>query len=171
MAIDEFRKDFVRVPWGGTNLPLSYPGQPIAFEQIWFAGNHSDIGGSYPENESRLSDISLDWMTKFIEQEIPVEARVLINHEVLKLFPCSDGIMHDECMIGIGGTPLKWYPTDRDVPHDAILHSSVYERLEMTEVRNFVSTGQYRPATLRNHDKAKQYFEVPQVPTSQTSGG
>ena len=29
---------------------------------VWFAGNHSDIGGSYPEPESRLSDIALEWM-------------------------------------------------------------------------------------------------------------
>ena len=32
------------------------------FRQWWFAGNHSDIGGSYPETESRLSDIALEWM-------------------------------------------------------------------------------------------------------------
>ena len=32
------------------------------FVQLWFAGNHSDIGGSYPETESRLSDIALKWM-------------------------------------------------------------------------------------------------------------
>ena len=30
--------------------------------QRWFAGNHSDVGGSYPEPESRLSDIALRWM-------------------------------------------------------------------------------------------------------------
>ncbi|WP_430648637.1 phospholipase effector Tle1 domain-containing protein [Bradyrhizobium manausense] len=30
------------------------------FEQVWFAGNRSDIGGS----ESRLSDIALDWMSR-----------------------------------------------------------------------------------------------------------
>ncbi|MVT70069.1 hypothetical protein GPL21_33845 [Bradyrhizobium pachyrhizi] len=29
---------------------------------MWFAGNHSDVGGSYPESETRLSDISLGWM-------------------------------------------------------------------------------------------------------------
>ena len=67
MAIDEYRKDFARVRWGGHNLPPSYPGAPEAFQQIWFAGNHADIGGSYPENKSRLSDISLKWMVDFIE--------------------------------------------------------------------------------------------------------
>ncbi len=29
---------------------------------MWFAGNHSDVGGSYPESETRQSDISLGWM-------------------------------------------------------------------------------------------------------------
>jgi hypothetical protein len=46
----------------------------------------------------------------------------------------SEGMMHDECMVGIGGTPVHWYPTDRDVPVDAILHPSVYERLALPSV-------------------------------------
>jgi len=32
--------------------------------QVWFAGVHSDIGGSYPENESGLSKIALQWMVE-----------------------------------------------------------------------------------------------------------
>jgi len=58
MAIDEYRKDFARVKWGGSSLPPNRPGEPDVFEQIWFAGNHADIGGSYPETESRLSDVA-----------------------------------------------------------------------------------------------------------------
>ncbi|WP_420969397.1 phospholipase effector Tle1 domain-containing protein [Bradyrhizobium sp. B120] len=34
---------------------------------MWFAGSHSDVGGSYPENEARLSDISLCWMAHAAE--------------------------------------------------------------------------------------------------------
>lgn len=159
MAIDEYRKDFARVKWGGHNLPDSRPGEPEAFQQIWFAGNHADIGGSYPENESRLSDITLKWMVDFIQSKLPLEAQVQIDQRVLVLYPSADGMMHDECMVGIGGTPLKWYPADREVPHDAILHPTVYERLQMQAVRNFTSYGKYRPMPLRNHDKAKEYFE------------
>lgn len=35
-------------------------------KQVWFAGSHSDIGGSYkPENDGTLlSDIPLSWMIK-----------------------------------------------------------------------------------------------------------
>ena len=72
MVIDEYRKSFVRVPWGGTGtFPKEREGEPFPFEQVWFAGNHADIGGSYPENESRLSDIALKWMAEFVSEKLP----------------------------------------------------------------------------------------------------
>jgi uncharacterized protein (DUF2235 family) len=41
-------------------------GMPSKSEQdvseVWFAGVHSDVGGSYPESESQLSKITLRWM-------------------------------------------------------------------------------------------------------------
>jgi uncharacterized protein (DUF2235 family) len=66
LSIDENRADFARVEWGsskntGPSRPDSYPDW---LDQIWFAGVHSDIGGSYAENESRLSDIALEWMVQ-----------------------------------------------------------------------------------------------------------
>ena len=69
MSIDENRADFARVPWGSTQnkgppRPDSYPDW---LDQIWFAGVHSDIGGSYSENESRLSDVALEWMVHAAE--------------------------------------------------------------------------------------------------------
>ena len=134
--------------------------EPEQFEQIWFAGNHADIGGSYPENESRLSDITLSWMIDFVTDKIPEANRVLVNPELLELYPSSDGMMHDECMVGIAGTDLKWKRTVRDVPHDSVLHATVYERLAMSTVRNFTSYSPYRPAALRNHDEAKVYYNA-----------
>ena len=35
-------------------------GQDI--QQVWFAGVHSDVGGSYPERSSGLSKVTLEWM-------------------------------------------------------------------------------------------------------------
>jgi uncharacterized protein (DUF2235 family) len=159
MAIDEYRKDFVRVQWGGSGtIPDPRPGEPFPFEQVWFAGNHADIGGSYPENESRLSDIPLKWMADFVELELPPEGRVQVNRERLNCFPEIDGMMHDECMVGIAGSELRWPHGEREVPMEATLHPTVYERLKMPSVRNFVGYGKYRPASLRNHAKAKAYF-------------
>src|SRR3954453_13858966 len=92
----------------GTVLEPDRKDEPEQFGQIWFAGNHADIGGSYPENESRLSDITLDWMVDFISKKIPEAARVIVDPDLLKLYPSSDGMMHDECMVGMAGTSIKW---------------------------------------------------------------
>jgi hypothetical protein len=56
ISIDErrafFRQNLVHEP--------AHPNQNV--KQVWFAGVHSDVGGSYPEAESGLSKISLRWM-------------------------------------------------------------------------------------------------------------
>ena len=54
LAIDERRREFPATLW--TSTPV--PGQTI--EQVWFAGVHCDVGGSY--SETGLSDITLSWM-------------------------------------------------------------------------------------------------------------
>lgn len=160
-SIDEGRKDFKRVPWGGSGT-VKWPsreGEPEQFDQIWFAGNHADIGGSYPENESRLSDITLAWMVDFITDKIPEADRVIVDKSLLRLYPSADGMMHDECMVGVGGTGFKWARAVRDVPDTAQLHETVYERLAMKSVRNYTSFGPYRPIALQGHFKAKQYYD------------
>ncbi|MFB6465026.1 DUF2235 domain-containing protein [Bradyrhizobium tunisiense] len=179
-SIDECRKDFKRVPWGGKGT-VKWPdreGEPEQFDQIWFAGNHADVGGSYPENESRLSDITLTWMVEFITEKIPEAGRIIVDKDVLRLYPSADGMMHDECMVGIGGTMLKWGKAIRDVPDTAQLHETVYERLAMKSVRNYTSFGPYRPAALQNHRRASKYFdEIPSAgsnssnPASADDGG
>ena len=55
VSIDERRCFYMDNIWGD---PL--PGQDI--EQVWFAGVHSDIGGSYSQNDSGLSNVTLEWM-------------------------------------------------------------------------------------------------------------
>lgn len=55
VSIDERRCYFRNNLWGP---PLT--GQDI--KQVWFAGVHSDVGGSYGYLESGLSQISLEWM-------------------------------------------------------------------------------------------------------------
>jgi uncharacterized protein (DUF2235 family) len=55
ISIDERRCYFQSNLWGD-----QLPGQTL--KQVWFAGVHSDIGGSYSEAESGLSKITLEWM-------------------------------------------------------------------------------------------------------------
>ncbi len=55
LAIDEHRKPFQPAVW---NRSTNANGQVL--EQVWFAGVHSNVGGSYPS--TGLSDITLLWM-------------------------------------------------------------------------------------------------------------
>jgi uncharacterized protein (DUF2235 family) len=80
LAIDEKREDFKPSPWDKAN--------DADFQQVWFAGVHSDIGGGYPE--TGLSDITLNWM---ISQ---AKARGLnFDTTVLTIAPDLNGILHD----------------------------------------------------------------------------
>ena len=60
LAVDEKRRPFKPTLWywkvpGG-------PGKNQTIEQVWFAGVHSNIGGSY--RNTGLSDIALKWMAR-----------------------------------------------------------------------------------------------------------
>lgn len=48
------------------NLWRPSVGQDV--KEVWFAGNHSDVGGSYPEQESGLSQLALAWMVREAQQ-------------------------------------------------------------------------------------------------------
>lgn len=59
ISIDE-RRAFFR-----SNLWRPKPaGGPKDIKQVWFPGVHCDVGGGYPESESGLSKIALEWMLK-----------------------------------------------------------------------------------------------------------
>ncbi len=52
ISLDERRNDFKRVRWGSPQAQFTENTHKIEpFEQLWFAGNHADIGGGYAENE------------------------------------------------------------------------------------------------------------------------
>jgi uncharacterized protein (DUF2235 family) len=57
LAIDEHRKPFQSSVW---DQSAKADGQIL--EQVWFAGVHSNVGGSYPQ--TGLSDITLLWMIR-----------------------------------------------------------------------------------------------------------
>src|SRR5215467_4366916 len=63
VSIDERRCFFRDNLWGKPFQP-GEPGFRVHqdIKQVWFAGVHSDVGGSYPEGESGLSKITLEWM-------------------------------------------------------------------------------------------------------------
>lgn len=176
IAIDEARADFPRVEWGRGDVIRQKAGEgdePLI--QLWFAGNHSDIGGSYPENESRLSDIALQWM---VDETQSVPHKLLLDRTKLNLHPSADGILHCE-IEAFRDRWLAWVPTwapawlrqgwKEELRIDckgAPLHSSVHERLTLPVVINRGRLGPYRPAALAD-DEALCHFYKPEPRSDQ----
>ncbi len=60
VSIDERRAFFRSHLWRPS--PALKEHGPRDVKQVWFPGVHSDVGGGYPEAESGLSKIALEWM-------------------------------------------------------------------------------------------------------------
>lgn len=164
LSIDENRADFARVEWGSTKntgpeRPDSYPDW---IDQIWFAGVHSDIGGSYSENESRLSDIALEWMVhaavNLPDGTTPTGNGIKVDRSFLHLTPDPCGPQHDAREPGYLWGLLKYKKALRSINPDAPLHASVIERFAARRVQHFYEMKPYRPDNLSKHEKVKQYY-------------
>ncbi len=78
LAIDEHRTPFQATPW--RKMPFKHYLGTV--EQVWFAGCHTDIGGSRHVEKNRpvhaLDDLALDWMLKrlnYLCPEFPVDLK------------------------------------------------------------------------------------------------
>jgi uncharacterized protein (DUF2235 family) len=67
VSIDEHRAFFRDNLWR-QNPSMKQHG-PIDVKQVWFPGDHCDVGGGYAEAESGLSKIALEWMVEEAEAE------------------------------------------------------------------------------------------------------
>lgn len=135
LAIDENRRDFEPTLW-----------EPRAgVQQMWFAGGHADVGGGY--THAGLSDIALQWMID--------EARLLglsIHPKRLQPAPHPDPLQnrHDESRKRL----WQMRPVEpRAVPGDALLHPSVFTRLQKRP--------DWRPAALRALEGLHEFFRSP----------
>jgi uncharacterized protein (DUF2235 family) len=182
-AIDERRKDFDRVTWGQKSS--------AQLSQAWFAGNHSDVGGSYPETESRLSDIALQWMLEeILKLEHPIKfgpaavdgvtmASTGDTGTPLHLYPDATSMQHSEisgARDAIGAirermprifrgllANAKIEIIKRSIPHGAKIHPTVKDRFALEKVIDCAAdtVGPYRPEALREHDEFKQFYPDP----------
>lgn len=88
ISIDEKRRMFRINRW---EEPQVYKPSPFDDKkeknqdtrQVWFAGNHSDIGGGYPENESSPAKFALKWMILEAKQFGLQYSTSLFNHVVM----------------------------------------------------------------------------------------
>jgi uncharacterized protein (DUF2235 family) len=184
-AIDEIQKDFGRVAWGGVQLgglPEKVEGHERLI-QMWFAGDHADIGGSYSEVESRLSDITLAWM---IEQATMIPNGLKIgpvwvngskmpgtgeSGEPLHIFPAADGVQHCEIArmrdtidqrspkwLRRFTSSMNWPEKARIINPDAPVHPTVRDRFALQSVVQCAGSGPYRPKALESHNEFKKYY-------------
>jgi len=151
VSIDERRCYFRNNLWGAP-----FDGQDI--KQVWFAGVHSDIGGSYPEAESGLSKDTLEWMLREA-----TAAGLKVNNDKVEVILGRDappstwtlatpvppdplGPMHNSLTGAwwiLEFLPHSYYDpvarkkrwriplgASRVIPEDSVLHVSVIERLD-----------------------------------------
>jgi uncharacterized protein (DUF2235 family) len=144
LSIDERRCFFRQNLWGA---PCT--GQDI--RQVWFAGVHSDVGGSYPEPESGLSKLALEWMVReAVQAGLVVDesrlARILGKAGGDVATPDPEAKIHNSLrsfwillelfprrFYDSSETPPVWrwkFPLAerRQVPEEALLHNSVFVR-------------------------------------------
>ncbi|WP_353176352.1 DUF2235 domain-containing protein [Salinisphaera sp. T5B8] len=167
LSIDENRKRFPRVPWGRSE-DIEWnneQGNDAWMRQIWFAGNHSDIGGGYPEAESRLSDIPLAWMVEELKKALP---DVIIRSDLLQTWPDSSGLQHDERKRFRLALPdwlrkitpgwMTWGHGPREPNDAATLHPSVVERFKYAHVPFLDEMKPYRPPNLKTHHRVGSFY-------------
>lgn len=127
LSIDERREDFEPTIW-----EQDYYKQ-VDLKQVWFAGVHSDVGGSYAPDKNGyvLSDIPMIWMKKEAEkQNLQFQPHI----ENANLNPLAEQNSEESLLFKILG--LK----HRVIPTNTYIHTSVKERYEKTD---------YRPKTLK----------------------
>ena len=129
MAIDEHRSDFEPTLW--------QPRKGMDLKQVWFAGAHSDVGGSYkPDTDgSLLSDAPLLWMIK----EAAKSGLAVENHLIKATNPNPIATLHN--------SRRSFYrvkkPYFRPVEHQhgsVLIHDSVKKRWDLD--------ADYRPKNL-----------------------
>lgn len=130
MAIDEVRSDFEPTLWE--------PRDKLDLKQVWFAGVHSNIGGSYaPDKETGglLSDIPLEWMM----QQAVEAGLVLETHLKGSLNGQYDATLYNSRKHIYRSKRPLYRPIDHDMG-EVLIHHSVKRRWE--------SDPKYRPKNL-----------------------
>jgi hypothetical protein len=163
VSIDERRCYYRDNLWGEPFTPENKEYRvPQDVKQVWFAGVHSDVGGSYPEGESGLSKVTLEWMLgeaagKGLKLDMGRVDLVLGRTSPMWFVPPdpADGehqslqgpwwitevLPHRRYLKTKGKPGWVWHPgLRRHVPEGAVVHQSVIQRMQHVEG--------YRPANL-----------------------
>jgi uncharacterized protein (DUF2235 family) len=144
IAIDERRAFFRPNLWRPTAT-----GGPRDLKQVWFPGVHCDVGGGYPEAESGLSKVALEWMLReaasagLLTEPAKVN-RVLGRSGDEYVPPDPKAAMHESLTAAWWGAefiPKRYYNWDRHreergmnlfrrrtIPDGSMIHHAAYQR-------------------------------------------
>lgn len=76
LALDERRASFSPTLW---ERPPGDEGRDTKLRQVWFPGVHSNVGGSYPDQE--LANITLAWMMSQLMPFLDLDTNVLFEEQ------------------------------------------------------------------------------------------
>lgn len=132
MAIDERRRPFEVYRFD----PKAVADAKGRYQEMWFAGVHSDVGGQFPDNHD-LSDIALSWMVKEADAAgLAVDKR---RYKDLIGVAYEDELPPDKAMGTIHANEWVWRLAGgwlkRAVLPDDALHPSVRYRIEHSDYR------------------------------------
>lgn len=133
LSLDENRKDFEPTIWE--------PKEGTDLKQVWFAGCHSDVGGSYPPDKDKtyLSDIPMMWLIKEAnEKGLKFEEFV----QVTSLNPISKTHNEYKRIFKLLGKYVREIPDYRTIPTQ--VHRSVKNRYD---------SGTYKSIAIENYLK------------------
>ena len=123
LAIDERRKPFAPNLW---QRPDGWPG---TLEQAWFAGVHSDVGGS--QTPDGLANEALHWIVGKAEA-LGLE----LDPAYLEHFtPCFNGTLHDSMttMYQLMGPYER--PIGRQLADGESIHQAALDRMQLAELK------------------------------------
>jgi uncharacterized protein (DUF2235 family) len=148
LAIDERRAWYQPGVW----VPAykSPAAGPHDLKQVWFRGSHADVCGGYPEHESGLSKITLEWMlAEAVRYGLAVydeAAMSVLGVTGTTVRPDPNGMIHNSLhgpwlvmevfpQRYFDAESLKWKSRinlgrPRNIPPAALIHESVFERHE-----------------------------------------
>lgn len=149
LAIDERRAFYTQNKLGESN-------EYTNIREVWFAGVHSDVGGSYPEEESGLAKIALQWMlneAKTAGLIIDPEhyKKIVLGMDEDTVGPDVNGKLHRSLkgFWWIGEIIPKHKYDDkkksrswiiprgryRKIPKEAYIHESVFQRMKESDYK------------------------------------
>jgi uncharacterized protein (DUF2235 family) len=156
VAIDEKRAFFRSHLWWPPR-DASRPGGPRDLRQVWFPGVHCDVGGGYPEKESGLSKVALEWMLEEAEEKgllvdvgkreavlgrggdrryVAPDARAAAHESLQGFWHLAELAWkkHYDRRTGREGRRMNLYRR-RTIPPGALVHAAAWERGEAYQSR------------------------------------